>query len=174
MYRFVENNALTESKMKTATRTIALIVIICFISINNIFALEKSSVNFIGLNPSVTVEPFYEKGELDVNIFPLVYQTPISKRIDFRVSSIVNYGVRNSNSTFSHLGFQAALPIFLKKKDIKLIPSKGLFVAPGFGVTRNLIEKHSNFGLWVEPGYNLLFDDNFAISFSAQFGATHF
>jgi len=160
--------------MKTKLRTVILLVFVYLFSINCISAQRKSSVNFIGLNPSITYEPFYEKGELDINVFPLVYQTPLSKRIDIRVSSIVNYGIRNTNNSFSHLGFQTALPIFFKLKEEKNLPSGGLFIAPGFGVTRNLIEKHSNVGLWVEPGYNLLFDDNFAISFSAQFGATHF
>lgn len=33
---------------------------------------ENQRAHFIRLNPSVTVEPFYQEGEFDINIFPLV------------------------------------------------------------------------------------------------------
>jgi hypothetical protein len=137
-------------------------------------AQEKGSSNFIGINPSVTIEPFYEKGELDINVCPFVFQKTITRRIDFRLMTVVNYGFRNTGNTFTHIGLQPALPIFLKAKEDNRMPSKGLFIAPGFGVTRNLIEKHSNAGLWLEPGYMLSISPKWSISFGAQFGATHF
>jgi hypothetical protein len=135
---------------------------------------DKCSASFWGINPSITVEPFYNKGELDINIFPLVFQKTITRRVDFRISTIVNYGIRNENSAFSHLGAQVSFPVFIIRKDENTLPSNGFFVAPGFGVTRNLIEEHNNFGLWLEPGYNLLISPKYSISFGAQFGATHF
>lgn len=135
---------------------------------------QEKGINFIGIKPSVTVEPFYEKGELDINVFPLVYQRTISRRVDIKTLSIVNYGIRNNNSSFSHLGFQFAVPIFFKLKEKKSEPSKGFYIAPGFGLSRNLIEKHNNLGFWVEPGYNLLITQKLSISFSIQLGATQF
>ena len=53
-------------------------------------------------------------------------------------------------------------------------PSNGFFVAPVLGLTRNRLAGHNNVGLWLEPGYSLLFDSRFAFSFGLQVGATHF
>lgn len=143
-------------------------------SLTSLMAQESRPARFIGLNPSVTVEPYYEKGELDLNIFPLVYQQSISRRTDFRFISIANYGFRKTQNAFTHLGLQLACPVFLLKKENSSQFSKGFFVAPGTGFTRNLMEKHTNLGFWIEPGYHVLFDDGFSLSFSAQLGATHF
>lgn len=135
---------------------------------------ENQRAHFIGLNPSVTVEPFYQEGEFDINIFPLVYQLPLNSTIDFRVSTTVNLGFRESSNKISHLGGQIAFPIFFKKKEDLSISSAGFFAAPGFGFTRNALEKHSNFGFFIEPGYNLQISEKWSISFGVQLGATHF
>ncbi len=141
---------------------------------NPLLAQEDKRFNFIGINPSVTVEPFYDKGELDINIFPLVYQRSLTKRFDFRLTSIVNLGIRNSGNEISHFGFETGFPIFFKSKESQKDISKGFFVAPILSVTRNRVEDHNNLGLWVEPGYNLLFDNNFAMTFGLQLGGTYF
>lgn len=146
------------------------------------FAIAKTPLSaqagkeytFIGLNPSVTVETYYQKGELDVNIFPVVYQKTLTRRFDIRLNSIVNLGIRNNGNEISHFGLEAGLPIFLKKKEsIDEIPH-GFFVAPVSSLTRNRIEEHNNLGLWIEPGYNLLFDNRFSMSFGVQLGGTYF
>jgi hypothetical protein len=139
-----------------------------------LFAEEKTMANFIGIKPEVTVEPYYQKGELDVNIFPFVYQHTLSKHVDVRLASILNLGIRKGGTSISHYGFQLALPVYLSKKENTALPSNGFFVAPGIGVTRSNLEKHQNFGIWAEPGYHLLFDDKWAIAFGVQLGATHF
>jgi hypothetical protein len=135
---------------------------------------DRKSASFSGLNPSLTIEPFYEKGEIDINILPIVYQKTITDRIDFRISTTVNYGLRESKNTISHLGGQIAFPIYFKKKELLSAPSEGFFAAPGIGITRNRLEKHNNIGLWIEPGYNLRISDRWTISFGMQLGATHF
>jgi hypothetical protein len=137
-------------------------------------AQEYSISHFLGLNPSVTVEPFYEKGEFDVNILPIVYQKHFSKRFDFRVSSTVNYGIRKSSNSITHIGGQLAFPVYFKKSEDNENPNNGFFVAPGMGFTRNREEHHTNIGFWLEPGYNLLFSEDWIISFGMQFGATYF
>jgi hypothetical protein len=140
-------------------------------------ALKAQQVNrfhFLGINPSVTIEPFYEKGEFDINIFPLVYQTALTNQFDIRLNTICNLGIRNNGAQISHFGLETAWPIFFKLKDGEHEISKGFFTAPIISLTRNRIEKHSNIGLWFEPGYNLLFDNNFAMSFGLQLGRTFF
>lgn len=153
---------------------IIILTIILAICNNPLFAQEDKKFNFFGINPSMTVEPFYDKGELDINILPIVYQRPLSDRFDIRLTSILNLGVRNNGNEISHIGFETGLPIFFKTKQIKNEISKGFFVAPILSLTRNRIEKHYSLGLWIEPGYNLLFDNNFAMTFGLQLGGTYF
>ncbi|MEX2596134.1 MAG: hypothetical protein WEC59_04315 [Salibacteraceae bacterium] len=144
------------------------------LNVNSIKAQESPKNNFFGINPSVTVEPFYNKGELDINIFPIVYQRPLTKRLDLRLTSILNLGIRNIENKISHIGLETGLPIFFKLKEDKNECSKGFFVAPIFSLTRNRIRNHNNLGFWIEPGYNLLFDNNIAMTFGLQLGATYF
>lgn len=153
---------------------VIFLTIILFFFVNPLNAQSENKSNFFGLNPSVTVEPFYDKGELDINILPIVYQTSLTKRLDVRITSILNLGIRNEGNEISHFGLETALPIFFKAKLDKKERSKGFFVAPIVSLTRNRIEEHNNVGLWIEPGYHLLFDNNFAISFGLQFGGTYF
>lgn len=162
---------------KTMERIIKQVIILTFILVfyeNLLFAQEDNKFCFIGINPSVTVEPFYDKGELDINIFPLVYQRSLTKRFDIRLNSILNLGIRNNRNEISHFGFEAGFPIFFKSKDDQREISKGFFVAPILSLTRNRVEEHNNLGLWIEPGYNLLFDNNFAMTFGLQLGGTYF
>jgi len=139
----------------------------------NFSAQTLTATNFLGLNPSITIEPFYEKGEFDVNVCPLVYQRVITRRIDIRLNSIVNLGIRKNGNALSHLGLELAVPIFFKKKENKNETSKGFYCAPLLSVSANQRERQNNFGFWAEPGYHLLFENNFALSFGLQVGATY-
>lgn len=137
-------------------------------------AQNENKFNFIGLNPGVTVEPLYEKGEWDINIIPIVYQRPLTKRVDARLTTICNLGIRNDGNELSHVGLEMAFPLFLKPKESVRQSSKGLFFAPMISLTRNRRENHNNVGLWLEPGYNFLFDNAFALSIGIQLGGTYF
>jgi hypothetical protein len=148
------------------------ILLLFFIS-NALFSFEISPSLFLGLRPEITVEPFYEKGEFDVNIFPLIIQKPISEKMALQFSGILNVGVRTDDTMLSHYGLRLSLPIFPFLKDSEK-PQQGLYVAPGMGFSRNRGEKHSNFGFWLEPGYQLQIDKEWAMIFGLQLGATHF
>jgi hypothetical protein len=142
-----------------------------FLLISTLFGETDTKSIFIGLNPSVTVEPYYKKGEFDVNIFPVVVEYSINKCIHLRSIIIVNYGFRSGKNSFSHTGLQLAVPVFpFKKNDFV----SGIFLAPGFGCTRNILEHHTNAGLWIEPGYSIPIAGDFRINLSIQCGATHF
>lgn len=159
--------------MKKIIKQIIILMAILVIYENPLLAQEGNGL-FIGINPSVTVEPFYDEGELDINILPLVYQMPLTKRFDIRLTSILNLGIRNNGNEISHYGFETGFPMFFEPKETKNEISKGFFVAPIFSMTRNKVEEHNNLGFWIEPGYNLLFDDTFAMTFGLQLGSTYF
>ncbi len=145
-----------------------------FLIFNETFAQEKKSPNFFGINPSITVEPYYKKGELDVNVLPFVWQKPLFLRMDLRLSSILNLGVRETGNVISHYGLEFAGVVFIKRKtEITECPS-AWFVAPVVSLTQNQYEDKSNVGLWLEPGYAFLFENKFALSLGLQFGMTAF
>ncbi|MBK7880585.1 MAG: hypothetical protein IPJ83_08525 [Saprospiraceae bacterium] len=94
--------------------------ILFFLLIIPLKTLAQNKNHYIGINPNVTVEPFYNKGELDINIFPFVYQLTVTKRADLRFTSILNLGIRNNGNDISHFGLETAIPIFLKRRVIKM------------------------------------------------------
>jgi hypothetical protein len=153
----------------------SIFLLVCLLSFTQgLDAQDKITKHFIGLNPSITAEPFYEDGELDINIFPIVYQRIITKRADFRMTSILNYGIRNDGNKASIYGFEIAAPFFISQKLDKYLPSKGFFFAPVVSIVRYSKEEHTNLGIWFEPGYNFLMDNNFSLSLGVQAGATYF
>jgi hypothetical protein len=136
------------------------VLILTILTIHPVFAQDEERLNFLGINPSVTVEPYYNSGELDINVFPLVYQRSITNRLDVRLSSILNYGIRKGNDRLSHIGIEAASPIFFKLKKYKSEVSKGFFLSPVLSLTRNNEAEHTNIGTWIEPGYNIFLKIN--------------
>jgi len=94
--------------------------------------------------------------------------------LDIRLTSLLNLGIRNDRNEISHIGLETAIPVFLKPKNNIKESSKGIYVAPVLSMTRNRIEEHNNLGIWIEPGYNLLFDNRYAMTFGLQFGGTYF
>jgi hypothetical protein len=102
------------------------LIILTLITKNLVFGQDERS-NFFGINPSFTVEPYYDSGEFDFNIFPLVYQRSISNRIDLRLASTINYGISNGDDKLSHIGMEVGAPIFLKKKETVSELSKGFY-----------------------------------------------
>ena len=152
----------------------ALLLLLTVLIINAAYGQDEKRFNFIGINPSVTIEPYYEAGELDVNIFPIVYQRSITNRLDLRLASTINYGIRNENDKLSHIGLEVGAPIFFKKKEDRAEISKGFFIAPILSMSRNNEANHTNIGTWIEPGYNMLFENKFALSIGLQIGGTYF
>ena len=75
----------------------------------------------LGIQPSITIEPFYEEGELDINVFPFILETPIGSRINIRLTPIVNYHIGGERNGVSDIGLFTVLPVFIKKRETLLI-----------------------------------------------------
>jgi hypothetical protein len=145
-----------------------------FFSLPEGLAQEKSVPLFVGLNPSVTVEPFYAKGEFDVGIFPLVIQRPLGLRWDVRASTILNLGVRNNGNGISHYGLELAFPFFFSAKPDRFTNSNGFYASPILSLTQNRMADHTNTGTWLEAGYFFPVTMKWGISVGLQAGVTHF
>lgn len=136
-------------------------------------AQEKRPI-FIGLQPGYTNEPFYEKNELDINVIPFTFQIPISKRFDFRTTTIGNYHIGGDENGFSDLGLQFVWPFYFKKKEKTRTLSKGFYMGPMLGWGRNLINDHYTTILAIEPGFQFPTKKSFSLSLGLQFGGSYF
>jgi hypothetical protein len=161
-------------KLIFSRSALVTLLIVKFLFPIGLFAQREKTPNFFGINPSITVEPYYNKGEFDVNILPLVWQKPLFYRMDLRLTSILNLGVRETGNVISHYGMEFAGVFLMKRKTEKSDCSSSWFAAPIISVSHNNIENRSSVGLWLEPGYAILFDNKFALSLGIQFGATSF
>lgn len=148
---------------------ITLLTICCV----NLFGQANPKL-YIGLQPGLTVEPFYEEGEFDVNALPLIFETTLSPRINLRISPMVNYHIGGVTNGISDLSIFTVLPVFLKKyNDDSSIPH-GFYLGPVFGFGRNLINNHYTTTLAIEPGYMFETKKSFTINLGIQFGGSFF
>ncbi len=145
-------------------------LIACLYSLNG----QNKRAVFIGFQPAITVEPEYEKNEFDLNIVPIVFQSSISKRVDYRLVSIVNYHFSPSSNEFSDLGLEIGFPFFFKAKEELLKPTSGFFASPVLQFVRNVRNDHYTMIFAIEPGYFFELDSRFAFSLQLQFGGSYF
>lgn len=150
----------------------AILFLLLMLNSRFILGQEKHPV-FIGVQPSITKETFYEKEDFDINIVPLVFQTPIGKIIDIRFTTLANYHFGSSEG-FSDIGFQLIAPIYFKKKEKIKMPSHGFYIGPLIGFSRNLLYNHYTTTPAIEPGYLFKTSNRFSLSLGIQLGASHF
>lgn len=128
---------------------------------------------FLGFSPQLTKEDFYDKGEFDLNVIPIVFQVPVTHRVDFRLSTLVNYRF-GGKSHFSDLGINLSSPVYFKKKESILQKSQGLFISPYLGISRNVLDLHTTINLAGQAGYSFLLGEKFGMSMHLEYGATRF
>ncbi len=135
---------------------------------------QSNTSIFIGLQPNVTVEPFYENGEFDIDILPLVFEASMGLRINLKVTPMVNYHIGGQTDGVSDIGVFTVLPIFFKKKELRSDKPYGFYIGPVLGFVRNLINNHYTTTLAVEPGYMFKAEKRFTIALGFQLGGSHF
>lgn len=128
----------------------------------------------LGLSPSLTGKDNGYQIAYYWNAFPVVYQRPLTKIIDFRLTTICNIRTNKAGSQIDQLGFEAAFPIFFKAKETRKMSSNGFYLAPVGNFRKKIQNQFDNVGVWLEPGYNYWFDNNFSASGGIQFGGTSF
>lgn len=149
-----------------------ILFLLIFLS-SNIYSQTQKNI-FIGIQPGVTVEPFYEKGELDINILPVVFETRIGDRTNLRFLPLVNLHSGGTENGISDVGLFTVLPIFLNDVERMEDHTFGFYVGPVLGLGRNLLNDHYTSTLAVEPGYMFESEKSFTITMGMQLGASHF
>ncbi len=151
---------------------ILIILILTIISLSVVKAQDKRPL-FIGVQPSITKETFYEKDEFDVNIVPLVLQVPVGRCIDLRATTEVNYHFGDTRG-ISDIGVQFVLPVYFQMKENTKTISHGFYAGPVLGIGQNQIDDHNTITLAVEPGYMFMAKRSFTLSLGIQVGASYF
>ena len=156
-------------------RTVRFLFIICIVMlfVSKSWAQEKKPL-FLGIQPSVTKEQFYDEGEFDINIIPFVLQMPLTMKFDLRLTTLGNYHFGGTTG-FSDLGLQLIAPVFMfSKKEATNSKSSGFYVGPVLGFGRNLINDHYTTTVAIEPGYMFSTENRFTIILGLQFGGSYF
>lgn len=144
-----------------------------FISIGFSSLGQSKTSYFVGIHPSFVKESFYEKNEFDINLIPLVFQIPIGKRVDLRGTNYYNYHFGEEKS-MADVGLEVAVPIYFKKKEDKNMFSKGLYLSPTVGWSRNFLNDHNTLTMSIEPGYIFKLGERFHLSLYLQYGQSLF
>ena len=154
-------------------KKLALITIVSLICFGSSFGQSKTPI-FIGIQPGITVEPFYDKGEYDLDIVPLIVEASIGLRTNLKLTPIVNYHFGGTSNGISDIGAHLILPIFFKAKNTREDRPFGFYLGPVVGFGRNLLNDHYTTTLALEPGYMFETKNRFTISMGLQLGGSYF
>lgn len=136
-----------------------------------IFAQDK--IVFAGIQPGITKEKFYDEDEFDINVFPLVLETPLVNNLDVRLVTLANYHF-GGKQQFSDLGVNVILPYYFTTDKEKSPFPYGIYLGPMIGLSRNNLNDHNTVNLAAEAGYMFKADNRFTLSLSMQYGRTYF
>lgn len=135
---------------------------------------QSNTPIFIGIQPNITVEPFYEEGEFDVDIVPIVFEASVGLRTNIKITPTLNYHFGGTTNGISDVGANVVIPFFLKAKDTRADRPYGFYLGPVIGFGRNLMNSHYTTTIGAEPGYMFETKKRFTISMGLQLGGSYF
>lgn len=151
------------------TKTLWILILLSGLLTN--ISAQNMKRTFIGIQPMITKEKFYDKGEFDLNIVPLVVQVSLSELVEIRAISIVNMHFGTS-SEVSHVGAELGLPLYpFRKRESAM---KGIYAAPVFAMVHNRVTSSKEYTFAIEPGYSWIFQKGFSMNAGLQLGGTYF
>lgn len=129
----------------------------------------------IGINPSFNINSeYYSNNAFDLNILPINIELPITNNFDIRLISKLNYGFRTTGGAIISAGAELSLPFFIHKEKFENNIPYGFYIAPGTLFLQNVIYKHKQSSIFIEPGYNFLFNNKFSLIIGLQYGRKFF
>lgn len=135
----------------------------------------RLSKNYIGLSPSVLVEPYDTINAIEVNFLPFLYEYRIGENHDLSLQArtILNYRFYEPQSGISQIGGSFVLNKYFLNifgDDFWLIPQLGTY----FTYAHNRLDKIQTLTLGIEPGAYIKFSRNFSMSINLQPGINYY
>lgn len=154
-----------------------LLTLIC--SVNLFLSVNAQEINladhYIGLMPSVLVEPYDTVDAIEVNFFPFLYERRFGEENDksFQIRPVINYRFLEGQNGFSQMGGTALfnkyfLGVF--EEDFWLKPQLGVY----YTYTYNRLDKIQAMTLGLEPGAFMRVSKNFTLSLNVQPGINYY
>jgi hypothetical protein len=142
----------------------------------NLIAQESPlSANYVGLIPSVLVEPYDTVDAVEINFFPFLYEFRMGTNNDlgFQIRPILNYRFLKAQNGFSQIGGTMVInKYFLKVFDDNfwLKPQLGIYYTYAY----NRLDKVNTMTLGIEPGAFMKISENFSLSVNLQPGINYY
>lgn len=152
-----------------------LLVTALLITLISTLHAQGRRYRFIGLTPGVQVDvldPYYPVPAYNINVAPLVFQTPINTVTDFKVmtSAIYSYGGLQG---ISQAGLQVIFPRFFSGKERFSEKSQGWYLGPFVMGNRNFLDNYYDAAPGLEFGKYGEGKGAFALTFNIQAGASY-
>lgn len=151
-----------------------LILTISFFLLNHAYSQETNyKNNYIGVLPSVLIEPYDSIKAVEINVFPFVYEYKFNPELGLQVRPIVNYRFFKNKSGISQTGGTILLNRYFHSlfgQDSWLTPQIAVFYTYSY----NQLDKIQTMTLGVEPGVLMKISNSFTLSLNVQPGINYY
>ncbi len=123
----------------------------------------------LGLEPAMTVEPFYEDNEFDLNLVPLVIHQRGAESLKTRLILQANYHFADE-AGFNNVGLEVARPAYIFEEG----SFAGAYTTPIVSLGLNILDDQLKSTMGGEIGYSFDTETNWRFNVALQVGATFF
>ena len=173
---FQAGNTLKGARMTLAStnyghdKTFGLLNLIVVI-IALIFTSPLSAQNefWVGLEPSVVIEPDYENDEIDLGLLQLTVRGNLSGNMDWRLLILNNFHI-GGESGINDVGVEMAAPVYLRQEE----NNTGWYFAPVLSLVNNLRLNQLKMTTALEVGNSIAISEKLGLNVGMQLGVTRF
>lgn len=151
-----------------------VLLLIGTISFSNVSAQDgEMKRNYIGVLPSILVEPYDMIDAVEINILPFVYEYRFNQGFGLQLRPIMNYRIVKMNPGISQTGGTIMINKYLRflfREDYWLTPQIGIFYTD----TYNQIDRIRTMTLGLEPGISMRISASFSLNLNLQPGINYY
>lgn len=127
---------------------------------------------YLGIQPSVTVEPINEFQNIIVfNMAPIIIEYAVSNRWSIRLNPIANLQLQPEfPAVLSHIGMGVTVPYHFSKKNSEE-GQRGFYAGPNLAMSKHLLDEFTTTTMAAEVGYAFIFNRVLSITVGAQVGS---
>lgn len=155
------------------TKSYIVLIGSCFLCISVSAQESDYKSNYIGIQPSVLIEPYDSINAIELNIVPLVYEYKISNGLGLQLRPIINYRFFKTQSGISQTGATVLL-----NKNFHSLFGQNFWLSPQVAMfytyTYNQIDKIQTMTLGLEPGVLMKISNSFSLSLNVQPGINYY